>query len=65
MPDIAPGSIETIDYDAARQRLTVVFAGGLRVVHLAVPSGVYAAFAAAAEPGLFYGERIRDQFRKA
>lgn len=61
----ASASIAQIDYDEARQRLTVVFAGGQSIVHIGVPSGIHAAFTAADHRGAFYVERIRDQYRLA
>lgn len=58
-------SITAIDYDAARQRLTVTFAGGQSIVHIGVPGGIHAAFEAADHRGSFYVERIRDYYRRA
>lgn len=58
-------SIARIDYDAARQRLTVVFTGGQPVTHIGVPSGIHAAFLEAGHRGAFYAEHIRDHYRLA
>lgn len=58
-------SIARIDYDAARQRLTVVFAAGQTVVHIGVPSGIHAAFLEAGHRSAFYTEHIRDRYRLA
>lgn len=58
-------SIARIDYDDARQRLTVVFTNGQSVTHVGVPGGVHAAFLAAQHRGAFYYEQIRDAYRLA
>lgn len=63
--DHSSASISRIDYDAARQRLTVVFTGGQSVVHIGVPDGIQAAFVDAGHRGAFYVEQIRDQYRLA
>lgn len=62
MDDASSATIERIDYDAGRQRLSVTFRGGVSIVHAGVPSGLYAAFAAAPHSGAFYSERIKDAY---
>ena len=65
MAEDRSASIDRIDYDEARQRLTVEFRGGLSVVHVGVPSGVYAAFLSADHQASFYAERVKDTYRRA
>jgi hypothetical protein len=58
-------TIARIDYDAQRLRLTIVFRDGPAVVHIGVPSGVHAAFVAAAHQGAYYAEHIKNTYRLA
>ena len=55
--------IRAFDYDAADERLDVVFVTGKRYSYHAVPSGIVEEMRAAFSKGSYFNRRIRDHFR--
>jgi hypothetical protein len=54
--------IAHIDYDQARERLTVTFASGRIYEYVDVPSEVAASFQSAFSKGTFFNGYIRDRY---
>ena len=55
--------IKAWNYDAAEQRLDVLFVSGKRYSYHEVPAEVIEEMRAAVSKGSFYNRQIRDRFR--
>jgi lysyl-tRNA synthetase class 2 len=55
-------AITDIDYDAARDKLTVRFTSGERYIYVGVPDEVHRSFVEADSKGRFFQMEIRDRY---
>jgi hypothetical protein len=62
MPDLRSSNLQSADYSAETQSMTVVFKNGGRYTYADVPESVYAGLLSAPSPGGYFAANVKDKF---
>jgi hypothetical protein len=62
MAQLKSSNLDSADYSAETQSMTIVFRGGGRYSYADVPESVYAGLLAAPSPGSYFASTIKDKF---
>jgi len=62
MPQLRSSNLQSADYDAETQTLTIVFKGGGVYTYADVDQGTYDGLLAAPSPGKYFAGQIKDVF---
>ena len=62
MPALRSSNLAAAEYDAETQTLEITFKSGAVYTYASVDEGTYDDLLAAASPGKFFAEKIRDVF---
>jgi hypothetical protein len=62
MPTLRSSNLNSAEYNAETQTLTIQFKGGSTYTYADVDQGTYDGLLAAPSPGKYFAERIKDTF---
>jgi hypothetical protein len=62
MAQLKSSNLDSADYSAETQEMTIVFKGGGRYSYADVPESVYAGLLSAPSPGGYFAQNVKDKY---